>query len=114
LASSHVILEDHERRMPQKIAATDEQSASEQTAAVQWNPKTREEFEQIISFVPRAFRALANRFVAQASEDIARERGSLVVERADIVKAFLRHTPKGNRKNMLKGLRSIDIDPDQY
>lgn len=114
LASSHVILEDRERRMPQTIAATDEQSASEQTSTVQWNPKTREEFEQIISFVPRAFRALANRFVAQASEDIARERGSLVVERADIVKAFLRHTPKGNRKNMLKGLRSIGIDPDQY
>jgi hypothetical protein len=79
-----------------------------------WGASTRSDFERIIGSVPVAMRPIAQQVISQVSEETAAQRGAPAVERRDMVAAFLRHTPEPFKADMLQGLASLGIDPQEY
>jgi collagenase-like PrtC family protease len=113
LISSRIFLQDHEPKEAVPSAASGNGQEKED-AKMEWESKTREDFEQIIGYVPIALRLVAKQVVAKASEDIATKRNAPAVQRQDMVQAFLQNTPDVFKSDMLQGLSSVGINPDEF
>lgn len=94
--------------------ATIDQKLQKKEGIVEWNSETKEQFDRIISHVPESLRPMAQQVIAQMSEEMARGRGAEAVQREDMAKAFLQYTPDAFKADMLDGLKSVGIDPNEY
>lgn len=112
LISSRIFLGDRGRETSTANMIRDEPKQEEET--MEWNSETKSEFDQITSFVPETLRPMARQVISKMSEEIARDRGVLTVQREDMVKAFLQYTPDAFKADMLDGLKSVGIDPNEY
>jgi len=59
-----------------------------------WEPKARAKFDNMISMIPFFQRKMAEKLAGKKAEDNASRRGSGMVEEPDIVSAFITETPK--------------------
>ena len=112
LISSRIFLGDRGRETSTANMIRDEPKQEEET--MEWNSETKSGFDQITSFVPETLRPMARQVISKMSEEIARDRGVLTVQREDMVKAFLQYTPDAFKADMLDGLKSVGIDPNEY
>jgi collagenase-like PrtC family protease len=81
---------------------------------IDWEIQTKTEFDTIIKSVPDNLRSIASEIVLKAAQALAVNRGADLVERDDMVRAFLSCTPEAFRTDMLNEMRALGIDPAQY
>jgi DNA replicative helicase MCM subunit Mcm2 (Cdc46/Mcm family) len=75
-----------------------------------WDEDLWHKLKDAISPMPPFVRHRALRTIVEASEALAQERGSEVVEEEDLVKAAKTKTPALTRQRMLDGLVEMGID----
>lgn len=75
-----------------------------------WNEETKNMMNEVIqSSVPRGFKDIALMTIKSGSERNAKSRGSMIVEKEDLVSSFLRDTPSIFQKQMRNTLKSKGI-----
>lgn len=74
-----------------------------------WDEELWTRLKDAISPMPPFIRQRALRTIVEASEVLARERGSEVVEEEDLVKAAKTKTPTFTRQRMLDALAEVGI-----
>jgi len=74
-----------------------------------WDEKLWQRLKDAISPMPPFVRQQALKTVIEASETLARERGSEVVQEEDLVKAAKTKTPALTRQRMLDALAEMGI-----
>jgi DNA replicative helicase MCM subunit Mcm2 (Cdc46/Mcm family) len=75
-----------------------------------WDQDLWQKLKDAISPMPPFVRQRALRTIIEASEALAQERGSEVVEEEDLVKAAKTKTPALARQQMLDGLVDVGIN----
>jgi DNA replicative helicase MCM subunit Mcm2 (Cdc46/Mcm family) len=75
-----------------------------------WNEELWWKLKDAVSAMPPFVRQRALRTIVEASEALAQERGSEVVEEEDLVKAAKTKTPVLTRQRMLDVLVEVGID----
>ena len=75
-----------------------------------WNEDLWQKLKDAVSAMPSFVRQRALRTIVEASEALAQERGSEVVEEEDLVKAAKTKTPALTRQRMLDGLVDVGIN----
>jgi DNA replicative helicase MCM subunit Mcm2 (Cdc46/Mcm family) len=75
-----------------------------------WNEDLWRKLKDAVSLMPSFVRQRALRTIIEASEALAQERGSEVVEEEDLVKAAKTKTPVLTRQRMLDGLEDVGIN----
>ena len=65
----------------------------ETTEKLQWETNAHKKYQQMIAKIPLFHRDIAKIVVDKKAESNAKERGSSVIEEADIVSAFLSEVP---------------------
>lgn len=77
-----------------------------------WNEDLWRKLKDAVSAMPSFVRQRALRNIVEASEALAQERGSEVVEEEDLVKAAKTKTPALTRQLMLDALVEVGINVD--
>jgi DNA replicative helicase MCM subunit Mcm2 (Cdc46/Mcm family) len=77
-----------------------------------WNEDLWRKLKDAVSAMPSFVRQRALRTIVEASEALAQERGSEVVEEEDLVKAAKTKTPALTRQLMLDALVEVGINVD--
>ena len=77
-----------------------------------WNKDLWQQLKDAVSLMPPFVRRRALRTIIEASETLARERGSEVVQEEDLVKAAKTKTPVLARRRMLDALAEMGIRVD--
>jgi hypothetical protein len=75
-----------------------------------WDENLWRKLKDAISPMPPFVRQQALRTIVEASESLAQERGSEVVEEKDLVKAAKTKTPVRSRQHMLDSLSEVGIN----
>jgi DNA replicative helicase MCM subunit Mcm2 (Cdc46/Mcm family) len=78
--------------------------------SMSWDEDLWRKLKDAISPMPPFVRQRALRFIIEASEAFAQERGSEVVEEEDLVKAAKTKTSALSRQRMLDGLAEVGIN----
>jgi len=77
-----------------------------------WEEELWQQLKDAVSPMPPFVRQRALRTIIEASEMLARERGSKVVQEEDLVKATKTKTPVLTRQRMLDALAEVGIRVD--
>ena len=79
-----------------------------------WEPKTKEKFQAMISKIPVFHRRITEEAVTQRSEEIAKSRDSLEVQEQDVVGAFFSDVPSPFYSMMVRLLEQASFDYKKY
>ena len=79
-----------------------------------WDPKTKEKLETMISKIPVFHRHITEEAVTKKSEEIARARSSAQVQEQDVVGAFFCDVPSPFYSMMIRLLEQTGFDYKQY
>ena len=79
-----------------------------------WEPKTKEKFQAMISKIPVFHRRITEEAVTQRSEEIAKSRDSLEVQEQDVVGAFFSDVPSPFYSMMVRLLEQTEFDYKKY
>ncbi len=79
-----------------------------------WEPKTIERFELMISKIPVFHRRITEEAVIKRSEDIAQSRNSTQVQEQDVVGAFFSDVPSPFYSMMVRLLEQTGFDYKKY
>jgi len=77
-----------------------------------WNKDLWQQLKDAVSPMPPFVRQRALKAIIEASETLARERGSKVVQEGDLVKAAKTKTPVLTRRRMIGALAEMGIRVD--
>lgn len=77
-----------------------------------WSPPAEELLQALLARVPALFRGLARRGTTAEAEHLARDRQE--VGTGDVVRAYVRATPRMLRGRTRAPLRDLGFDPDDY
>ena len=72
---------------------------------MEWEERLKDKFDRIMQDTPEIFRDVARKAVGNQAESNAKERGSQIVTRDDLIKAFLSETPEVFKANMIESLK---------
>jgi hypothetical protein len=87
-----------------------QRGGTEAMRSMPWNEVLWWRLKDAISPMPPFVRQRALRTIVEASETLAQERGSEVVEEQDLVEAAKTKTPALTRQRMLDGLKDVGIN----
>jgi len=79
-----------------------------------WEPKTIERFELMISKIPVFHRRITEEAVIKRSEEIAQSRNSTQVQEQDVVGAFFSDVPSPFYSMMVRLLEQTGFDYKKY
>ena len=79
-----------------------------------WEPKTKERFEAMISKIPVFHRRITEEAVIKRSEEIAQSRNSTQVQEQDVVGAFFSDVPSPFYSMMVRLLEQTGFDYKKY
>ena len=79
-----------------------------------WEPKTKEKFEALISQIPVFHRRITEEAVTKKAEEIAQARNSLQVQEEDIISAFFSDVPSPFYSMMVRLLEQTGFDYKKY
>jgi hypothetical protein len=79
-----------------------------------WEPKTKEKFQIMISKIPVFHRRITEEVVTQKSEEIAKLRSSLQVQEQDVISAFFSDVPSPFYSMMVRLLEQTSFDYKKY
>ncbi len=79
-----------------------------------WEPKTKEKFEAMISKIPVFHRRITEEAVTRKSEEIARARNSQAVQEQDVISAFFSDVPSPFYSMMVRLLEQTRFDYKKY
>lgn len=75
-----------------------------------WEKEVEEKFRLLISKLPFFHRHIAEKIVIQKAEQLAAQRGSDKIEKADLVQAFLSEVPEVFRNYLNELLRELGLN----
>ena len=79
-----------------------------------WEPKTRERFDAMISKIPIFHRRITEVAVTKRSEEIAQSRNSPQVQEEDLIGAFFSDVPSPFYSMMIRLLEQTGLDYKKY
>ena len=79
-----------------------------------WEQKTKEKFEAMISKIPVFHRRITEEAVTKKSEEIAQSRNSLQVQEEDVISAFFSDVPSPFYSMMVRLLEQTGFDYRKY
>lgn len=77
---------------------------------IAWDDKTKEIFNLLMSKIPSMHRDMAESMASSKSEEMAKERNSLVVEEQDVAKAMFTGVPALFKPLMIKIMDDCQFD----
>lgn len=86
----------------------------EQDKQLAWEPSALEKYQDMIARIPLFHREIARQVVDKKAPQNARQRGSVVVEAEDILKAFFSEIPKGLYSMMIRLMDNVGFDYQKY
>lgn len=90
---------------------------------MEWSSSAERALGKILNNIPRVpvpgwtrekLEEEARRRLVEAAEERAKERGSEVVEEADLIEGIKKQTPLNKRKQVIKFLKESEIDVTKY
>jgi hypothetical protein len=87
---------------------------SELETKLEWESAAHKKFTTVIEKIPLFHREIAYKVVYKKAEMNAQERGSRLVEEADIVQAFFSEVPKAFYSLMIRLLNEVGFDYSKY
>lgn len=85
-----------------------------QTQQLKWEDNALIKFDHMITRIPMFHRDIAKIVVVKKAEQNAAQRGSILVEEADIVKAFFSEVPKAFYSLMVRLMDEAKFDYKNY
>jgi len=79
-----------------------------------WEPKTKEKFEAMISKIPLFHRRITEEAVTKKSEEIAQLRNSQAVQEQDVISTFFSDVPSPFYSMMVRLLEQTGFDYKKY
>lgn len=79
-----------------------------------WEPKTKEKFEAMISKIPIFHRGITEEAVTKRAEEIARLRNSPQVQEQDVINAFFSDVPSPFYSMMVRLLEQTSFNYKKY
>ncbi|MDD4939936.1 MAG: hypothetical protein PHE18_04230 [Candidatus Omnitrophica bacterium] len=79
-----------------------------------WEPKTKEKFQGMISRIPLFHRRITQDAVTARAEEIAKSRGSAQVNEQDVIGAFFSDVPSPFYGMMVRLLEQTGFDYKKY
>jgi collagenase-like PrtC family protease len=83
-----------------------------ENSGITWDPELENLFENLIKLSPPQFQSMARLAIAALIEEKAKERGSTIIEKQDIVDAFIQGTPGAFQEDMRQGLKKYGLLDD--
>jgi len=77
---------------------------------VEWSEKAKDIFDKVINNLPQFHRSIAERLVKEKAEELAKQRGSGLIEGADVVGAFFQEVPPAFKDMMKRLLNQLNVD----
>jgi hypothetical protein len=84
------------------------------TTKLEWETKAFEKYKLMITKIPLFHREIAKTVVDKKAVINAQERGSNIVEEADIISAFFTEVPKAFYSLMIRLLDEVGFDYGKY
>ena len=79
-----------------------------------WDEVALSKYNKLLNLIPIFHRRIAQEVVNKKAEQGAQDRGSLLVEEIDIVKAFLTEVPKSFYSMMIRIMDEVGFDYKKY
>ncbi len=81
---------------------------------IKWPPEVKDALEKMVQAKPEFVQEIAREGIGNKAEQNARDRGSLVVELEDAVRANMSETPEPFRGETVKQMIGLGIEPGKY
>jgi len=78
--------------------------------SIKWNENTKNYFDKVIGNLPQFHRSIAEKLVKEKSEELAKQRGSELVQDQDMVRAFFQEVPPAFKDMMKRLFSQLNID----
>ena len=79
-----------------------------------WDATALSKYNKLLNLIPIFHRRIAQEVVNKKAELLAQERGSLMVEEADIIQAFLTEVPKAFYSLMIRIMDEVGLDYKKF
>jgi hypothetical protein len=81
---------------------------------IEWSHNAKEIFSKVIGTLPQFHRSIAERLVKESAQDLARSRGSQLVQEEDLIRAFFQEVPPAFKGMMKRLFQRLRIDYSQF